>query len=169
MSTATGISGGAAHTLPSLFFRDEGSGLHITLANATLLPEETVDEKLCHVITGDNSQGKVTLWITQKDLLLKQTRKAHAANSNTENASTPEQVDLETMRKLLKTMGQDSTPEAVSKMTKQMDTLKQQAATMQITVTETFDRITTNELMIIEDFEVTIPVTAKPSIGSEPQ
>ena len=71
--------------------------------------------------------------------------------------SRTEPVNAETMRKLLKTMGLDSTPEGVSKLTKQMETTKQQAGAMNITTTETFERIAVNDLMIKEDFEVTVP------------
>ncbi|MBI3880405.1 MAG: serine/threonine protein kinase [Verrucomicrobia bacterium] len=163
LATATGLSGGATHTVPSLFFKDEESSLLKSLTNATLLADESVGADLCHVITGDGPAGKYTLWITKKDLFLKQSRTAHAANSGLGTASATDQVSPETMRKLMKTLGQDSSPEGVSKMTKQMADMKQKAGAVQVTITETFEHIAANELMIKEDFEVAVPAASGPA------
>jgi hypothetical protein len=165
MSVATGISGGAAHTVPSLFFSDEGSELQKVFLNATLLPEEKIGEEVCYVISSNRPDGQETLWITKRDLFLKQSRKLKRANLTAENATVTEKISPETMRKLAKTLGLDESPEAFDKLTKQMETQRKQVGAVKIDVTETFERTGANDFMIKEDFEVSVPTDA--SVPSE--
>jgi WD40 repeat protein len=157
LATATGISGGAAHTVPILFFKDEGQGLHQIFSDARALPDDTLEGELCHVVTGKNADRQFTLWITKKDLLLKQSRTVRTGKPTTSEASQTTPLSDGNWQKLLKSMGMDSSPQAVSQMKNQIHAMKETAGAMQITMTEIFDRVTVNDLMIKEDFDVKVP------------
>ncbi|MBE7494216.1 MAG: hypothetical protein HS117_04690 [Verrucomicrobiaceae bacterium] len=157
LGAATGVSGGAANTLPSLFFKDEGSGLHEFIQNATFLPDESVGGESCQIIKGDGPGGKLTLWISRKDLFLKQIQMVSSGGGGTQEAAS---VSSETMTKIAKTLGTDASPEAVSKMTREIEAQQMRVAAMRTTITETFERVVANEMMIKADFEVAVPAGA---------
>ena len=121
-----------------------------------MLPEESVCADLCYVVTADSQGGfKRTLWITKKDLFLKQSRFVHAANSGAGTLPGGVPLSDETNRKIIKMNGREGTPEEVSKLRKQMESGRQSADAMQSTTT--FETIAANEFLIKEDFEVTVP------------
>lgn len=88
LDTATGVSGGAANTLPRMFFKDAGSGLHEFIQNATLQPDESVGGEPCQVITGDGHGGRLELWVTRKDLFLKQLQMVASGDGGMQEAGT---------------------------------------------------------------------------------
>jgi predicted Ser/Thr protein kinase len=157
LAAATGVSGGVAFTVPGLFFKDEGRGLDKLLTNATMLPEESVGADICYVVSGDNHAYKYTLWITKKDLFLKQLRTAHDPISDKGTSPRGEQLTDETLRKIIKMNGQEGTPEEIGKLRKQMESGRQRAEAGQRTSTTTFESIAANDLLIKEDFEFTVP------------
>jgi hypothetical protein len=59
-------------------------------------------------------------------------------------------------------MGQDSSPDAVSKMRKQITEGSKMAASISMTSTATYETIAVNELMTKEDFEYSVPKEKQP-------
>jgi len=160
LGAATGVSGGAANTLPGLFFKGEGSGLHELISNAAFLPDEIVGGEACQVIAGNGPGGKLTIWITRKDSYLKQVRTAASGGGTAQAGAT---VSSEAMTKIAKTLGTDATPEGVSKMTREIEAQQKRVAGMSITITEIFEHVVANDLMIKEDFKVVVPAGGGPA------
>jgi tRNA A-37 threonylcarbamoyl transferase component Bud32 len=159
LATATGVSGGVAGTVPGLFFKDERGGLPEHITNATVQPEESIGAELCHVISGDAPGRKVTVWISKKDLLLRQFRSVNTPDDSLAAARAEAgQMSAESLRKFFKSLGRDYSLETVTNLMKRMDTDALRASRMPITTTEIYERIAVNELMVKEDFEVTVPV-----------
>lgn len=73
---ATGISRGAAHTVPRLLIADEVSGFGLTeLTNLSIVGEERFEGELCYRITGKHPFGiTYELWIGKRDFLLRKVR-----------------------------------------------------------------------------------------------
>jgi predicted Ser/Thr protein kinase/outer membrane lipoprotein-sorting protein len=157
LAAATGVSGGVAQTVPSLFFKVDPQGLVQSLKNATLLPEETVDAVPCHVVAANQATNKMTLWIAKKDGLLKKVQLQCGKDSVPGTTQALDEVSDKSLRKLLKSMGQESTPEAVGKLRKQMAEGLKVGAGLPVTITATFEKITVNEIMVKEDFEFSVP------------
>ena len=159
------VSKVVALTVPSLFFKDDANGFLQSLKNPTLLPKETVDTVACHVVAADWGGRKVTLWITEKDWLLKRMQSKSDANSRQATTPATEDVSDESLRKMLKTMSHDSSPDAVNKMKKQvadtLDRIRTGPFTPRTTTT-TYETIKVNEVMIKEDFEFSASDLSRP-------
>jgi hypothetical protein len=70
-----GVSNGLTRGLPPLFFGLESS---FELANATLKGSESVDGDTCWVISGSDQIARRTLWISQRDLVVRRHRWSYA-------------------------------------------------------------------------------------------
>lgn len=72
---ATGISRGAAHTIPSLLLEEIG-GFELTdLTDLSLVGEEVFENEPCYRISGKHPAGDVyELWIGKRDFLLRKER-----------------------------------------------------------------------------------------------
>jgi hypothetical protein len=99
----------------------------------------------------------MTLWIAKKDGLLKKVQLQCGKDSVPGTTQALDEVSDESLRKLLKSMGQESTPEAVGKLRKQMAEGLKVGAGLPVTITATFEKITVNEIMVKEDFEFSVP------------
>ena len=75
ISSATGISGGVAATIPGIFFQQTWGN---RLGNAARLAKRQADEHIgnmdCYVLTSSNSASTTTLWIGRTDSLIHQIR-----------------------------------------------------------------------------------------------
>ena len=71
LASATGISGGAAGSIPAIFFKDPSSPLNL-LKTATRGEDATVEGEDCYVLNGDAMGMKVILWVTKGTFLIKQ-------------------------------------------------------------------------------------------------
>lgn len=72
----TGVSGGSAHTVPSLLLPIESSGGVAHLFQLKLLPDEDLDGSACYRIDGLNNLGEVgSLWIDRQTMLLRRVDK----------------------------------------------------------------------------------------------
>ncbi|MCY2996347.1 MAG: serine/threonine-protein kinase [Planctomycetota bacterium] len=143
-------------TVPSLFFKDDANGLIQSLKNPILLPDETVGAEACHVVAADRAAEKVTLWITKKGWLLKKIQTKTGPDSHKGTTPEAEELSDESLKKLLKSLGQDPTPEAVNNLRRQKaEARRRAAATPPSTTTSTmiYETVAVNELMIKEDFE----------------
>jgi outer membrane lipoprotein-sorting protein len=76
---ATGISRGAAHTVPSLLMEEVG-GLRLTeLTKLSLAGEETLAGEDCYIVRGFNRDGTPTdMWISKRDFLLRQLKQTYS-------------------------------------------------------------------------------------------
>jgi hypothetical protein len=162
LAAATGVSGGVAHTVPSMFFKDDPLALVPSLKNPILLPEERVGADACYVVAADRPLDKVTLWITKKDGLLKKVQTKTGAGPRQETTQASGDVSDESVRKILKTQGQDSTPDAVNKMKKQIAEGIKMIGSIPVTITATYEAIAVNEVMVKEDFEYSVPKENQP-------
>lgn len=164
LAAATGVSGGVASTMPHLFFKDDRNNPVTSLSKPTLLSDEMVGSETCYVVAADQGTGNVKLWITKKDFLLKKmlSKLPPASSAAMEKPTAVEEFSDETARKTLKSLGQDSSPEAVEKMKKTIAKSRRRMGSFSSTTTTTFEAIRVNEVMIKEDFEYSVPKEKQP-------
>lgn len=81
LSSATGISGGAAATIPGTFFKlNWGDQLGAPVSNYRLQPDGKVDDLDCYVLSRELKKGVTrTLWIGKRDFLIHQVRSVTSA------------------------------------------------------------------------------------------
>jgi len=101
LASATGISGGAAATIPGTFFKLNWGNQFGWVAHAKQQPDEKVGDVDCYVFTNESKGRAKTLWIGKQDFLIHQVRNvtsaeamkatmAEAAKNNPEvNANVP--------------------------------------------------------------------------------
>jgi hypothetical protein len=79
---ATGISGGAAATIPGTFFRmNWGNQLGGSAVNEKKQPDEKIGGADCYVLTSDLKGRTRTLWIGKQDFLIHQARTVTSAEA----------------------------------------------------------------------------------------
>lgn len=72
---ATGISRGAAYTIPTMLMNDRSGFTFTDLNNPKLANEEMFEGELCYHVTGRHSSGALyDLWISKRDYLLRKSR-----------------------------------------------------------------------------------------------
>jgi outer membrane lipoprotein-sorting protein len=82
LSSATGISGGSAATVPGTFFKmNWGNQLGGSVANEKQQADEKVGEVDCYVFTSDLKGRAKTIWIGKQDFLIHQVRTVTSAES----------------------------------------------------------------------------------------
>jgi outer membrane lipoprotein-sorting protein len=82
LSSATGVSGSAAATIPGTFFRmNWGNQLGGSTANEKQQADEKVGDVDCYVFTSEPKGGTRTLWIGKKDFLIHQVRTTVSAQA----------------------------------------------------------------------------------------
>jgi outer membrane lipoprotein-sorting protein len=113
LSMATGISGGAAATIPAIFFGLSYDTLK-GLKDAAFAPDADVEGDPCYVISNKTATIGMTLWISKKSKLLRQIRYDYKGPMK-----MPEVTDEE-VRKVIESMGQKPTAEAIQRMKAQM-------------------------------------------------
>lgn len=75
LAGATGISQGAAHTIPTLLLKEVGGFRLTEMERITLLREEQFEGENCFVVRGFHPFGfPIDLWISKKDFLLRKER-----------------------------------------------------------------------------------------------
>jgi RNA polymerase sigma factor (sigma-70 family) len=80
LASATGISGGAAATIPGTFFSMRwGNQLGSSASSAKRRADEKVGDVVCYVFTSDLKGQTRTHWIGKKDLLIHQVRTVTSA------------------------------------------------------------------------------------------
>ena len=155
---ATGISGGAAFTIPFLFlpvFKGQGP-LFSRLIEPKLEKIENIEGEECYVISGTSAiSKKETFWISKtKHLLVKNRRSLEPP----EGGIVIPAITDEQLEEAVKGMGLKVTEESKEKMKNMMkmseDTMK--LAKLKGTSTELHVKISTPELSK-KDFEFTVP------------
>ena len=80
LSSATGISGGAAATIPSAFFKTSwGDHLSAAAHNDKQQPDEKIGDTDCYVFSGSLRGTTSTIWIGKQDFLIRQVRTVTSA------------------------------------------------------------------------------------------
>jgi outer membrane lipoprotein-sorting protein len=82
LASATGISGGAAATIPGTFFKmNWGDQLGGSVLSEKQLPDQKVGDVDCYVLTSDSKGRTRTLWIGKQDFLIHQVRTVTSAEA----------------------------------------------------------------------------------------
>ncbi len=155
---ATGISGGAAFTIPSLFlsvFKSQPDPFS-RLKDPQIEKTEKVGKEDCYVISGSSSiSKKETLWVSKTSYLIKKYDRSLEPPEG--GRQMPEMTD-EQLEEAIKSMGQDVTEESKQKMREMMkrskDVLK--TADMKGSSTELHAEISSPK-MNTKDFQFALP------------
>ena len=154
LASATGVSGGVAHTLPSMFFQ-RASSLAALLRNPVQLPDEAIGGENCHVVTGEAVGQKITLWVT-REFLVKQKR--HTLGGAVKFPSFGDDAQL---KSTLEQAGQKATPEAIEQFKKTLDRAQKASSQMKGSITETYENVQVNQPLNREAFVHAIPSTVE--------
>ena len=158
LAGATGISGGAASTIPSLFlsvFKDQPAPFS-RLKDPQIEKTEKVGQENCYVISGSSSiSKKETFWISKKSYLIK--KYSRSLEPPEGGVAIPEMTD-EQLEETIKGMGREVTEESKQKMREMMkrskDVLK--TADMKGSSTELHAEISSPK-MNTKDFQFALP------------
>jgi len=148
LSMATGISGGAAYTLPSIFFGLKPNTL-AGLKDAALERDAVSNGEPCFVIVGKSVTGGETIWVSKKSKLILQIRDEFKGAVKFP-AFTDQQI-----KEVLQSMNQTPTPDAINRMKAQM-TLARTIANSGIRgyTTQVYRQIVVNAKLSKADFAV---------------
>lgn len=113
LAMATGISGGAAATIPAVFFGMQNDDLK-RLKYVAFGQDADIEGDPCYVITGNAAPIKATLWISRKSKLIRQIRTEFKGPTK-----MPEMTDA-MATKVIESMGQKPTPESIQRIKAQM-------------------------------------------------
>jgi hypothetical protein len=160
---ATGISGGAAFTIPSMFLKlTKGPSSPLaSLENPTLEGNETIDGKECFKISGPTAiSKKETYWISKEDSLIR--KFARSLEAPDVPAPVAEMTDKQ-IEEALRGLGEEVNAESKAKMKKRMAGIKQMIAQVKLKgmSTETQNDIQSPELKE-DDSHFTPPDNAQP-------
>ena len=129
LASATGISGGAAATIPGTFFSMSwGNQLGSLASSAKRQADEKVGNVVCYVFTSDLEGRTSTLWIGKEDLLIHQARTVTSAAAVEAGRAEAAKRNPEIAARLLKSKPQG------------------------ITSTETHENIVVNQKLADKDF-----------------
>lgn len=151
LASATGVSGGAANTIPEIFFKGQSSLLRL-FQESTRADDETIDGEDCYVLNGTMMGMKMILWINKGTSLIKQ--KQIALGGEMKMPADSEQK----MKDAMKQFGGKMTDKQVSDMMKGMRAM---ASKMKGTMTETYSNIEINKALDKADFKYEVPAGTK--------
>ena len=158
LAGATGISGGAAFTIPSLFFSvfKEQPAPFSRLKDPQIEMTEKVGEEDCYVISGSSSiSKKETFWISKKSYLIK---KYSRSLEPPEGGIAIPKITDEQVAEAIKGMGQEVTDESKKKMREMMESTRTMFKTMKMkgSSTELHTNVSSPELNK-NDFKFALP------------
>jgi len=129
---ATGISGGAAHTIPSLFlptFKAQTAPFS-RLKNVQIEKSETLDGEDCYVISGSSTVSKKeTFWVSKSSHLIRQYSRSLEPPKG--GALIPEMTDKQ-IEESIKALGQKVTEKRKAEMKQMMERMRTQMKTMNL-------------------------------------
>jgi outer membrane lipoprotein-sorting protein len=161
LASATGISGGAAYTIPSLFFAafKEQQSPFSRLRNPSIEKTEKIGNEDCYVISGSSSISKEeTFWISKsRFLIIKYSRSLEPSEGGT---VVPKMTD-EQLEESLKATGQKVTEENKRKMREAIARSKdiQKTTQMKGSSTELHTSISSPDLSA-KAFQFALPASA---------
>jgi hypothetical protein len=151
LASATGISGGVAHTIPSVFFPASSMNMLKVLAEPILHNEEKIDGEDCYTVAGKVNGREITFWIGKDSFLIRQRR--HTIGG----AMSHQEMSDENIKRALKGVNKEATPEAIAEMRKTMQKMMAEAARQTGSTTETHQNIVINKPIAKEDFKYPVP------------
>ena len=158
LGAATGISGGAAFTIPSLFlsvFKEQPAPFS-RLKDPQIEMTEKVGKEDCYVISGSSSiSKKEAFWVSKTSYLIKQYYRSLEPPEG--GAPIPEMTE-EQLEEAIKGMGQEVTEESKQKMREMMKRSKEVLKTAHMTgsSTELHAEISSPKLNT-KDFQFALP------------
>ncbi len=129
---ATGISGGAAFTIPSLFLSSfKGQPAPFSrLKDPKIEGVETLGEEACYVISGPSAiSKKETFWVSKDSY---QIRKYYRSLEPPEGGTVMPEMTDEQIEEAIKGMGQEVTEQAKNNLREMMDKSQSMLKTMKI-------------------------------------
>jgi len=158
LAGATGISGGAAFNIPSLFFSvfKEQPAPFSRLKDPQIEMTEKVGEEDCYVISGSSSVSKKeTFWVSKKSYLIK--KYSRSLEPPEGGRQMPEMTD-EQLEEAIKSMGQEVTEESKKNMREMMERSGKMLKTMEMkgSSTELHTNVSSPELNK-NDFKFALP------------
>ena len=166
LASATGVSGGAANTIPSLFFAQPAKAL-LQLNEVRQEGEEAIDGDQCYIIAGKMANMTMKYWISKDTLLVRQRQQILG-----DNLEIPELSD-EDIKKSLESAGDQATDGAIRKFKDRIRLSQIMASKMKGTITEIHRNIVINQPIDFKpyiskyaDIEIAEPViqTREPQI-----
>jgi hypothetical protein len=137
IGAATGVSGGAAFTIPSLFltaFKDQPNPFS-RLIDPKLMDSEQVDGEDCYVISGSSSVSKnETYWISKTSHLIK--KYSRSLERPEGPMKMPDLTDQQ-LDQVIKSMGQDVTDANRQKMRQMMKNAQESVQNVKLKGTST--------------------------------
>jgi outer membrane lipoprotein-sorting protein len=115
LAMATGVSNGAANTIPSIFFDLSANGVTSILRSAVLAGNETIDGEDCYVVKAHSDTMDRTIWISKASKLIRQVMTAMSGNP-----PVPLELTDSDASKVLESMGQKPTEDAIRALRAQM-------------------------------------------------
>jgi len=162
LASATGVSGGAANTLPSLFFAQPANVLH-QLNEVRQEGEEAIDGDQCYIIAGKMANMTMKYWISKDTLLIRQRQQILG-----DKLEIPELSD-EDIKKALESAGGQATDGAIRKFKDRIRLSQIMASKMKGTITEIHRNIVINQPIDFKpyiskyaDIEIAEPVIRTP-------
>jgi hypothetical protein len=161
IASATGISGGAAHTIPSMFLAvyQGNSNPFDRLKEPKVTGSEKIEDDDCYVVSGSSAASKSeTFWISKKShLIRKHSRSLEPPEGG--GLEIPEMTD-EQLEQAIKAVGQEVTDETKATMKKMMKQARESAGKIKGTSTELHTKIASPELAE-KDFSFQVPAGTK--------
>jgi hypothetical protein len=148
IAMATGISGGAAHTIPSIFFDLTANSMTSISKDAVMAGGELIDGEDCYVVKAHSGTSDYTYWISKNSKLIVQAMRVSSGMS----APHDEMTDSDA-RKVLESMGQKVTDEAIRNLRAEIAGAEQSLKS--ITSSYSIERhrdIKTNDVVLPGDF-----------------
>jgi hypothetical protein len=135
LAMAIGLSNGAAHAIPSVFFGTHSSIFNV-FANPVFEKEETLDGDECYVISGGPANQNSLLWISKKSLLIRQRRQILGGVPFTVPRNSDEEIN-----KAQKNRGQAPTTQGVKGMKESRANAGRMTTSVRGYITETHKNI----------------------------
>lgn len=145
LAAATGVSGGAAHTVPSAFV-DLPHNFFKAIQQLSLEDDAVIEDDPCYVVSGMTGNQKMVLWISKDTHLFRQRRHVLGAPM-----PVPELTD-EQIKKALATVNREPTAEAIANMRTQMKSVAKQMSGISGSITETHRNIVIDGPLAKDDF-----------------
>ena len=158
LGSATGISGGAAYTIPSLFlsaFKEQPAPFS-RLKDPRIEMTEKVGEEDCYVISGSSSVSKKeAFWVSKKSYLIR--KYSRSLEPPEGGRQMPEMTD-EQLEEAIKGMGQEVTDESKKNMSEMIERSGKMLKTMKMkgSSTELHVNVSSPELNK-NDFKFALP------------
>jgi hypothetical protein len=153
LAGATGISGNVASTVPASFFHEQWGAVLSGIGDCQILPDETVDDISCKVITSviqtHGADLKMKLWIGQSDHLI------HQFEETTSGLPSVPAVNDAAIKSMLQRQNKPVTPEAIAALRLQLTNAQTMAKKMMqsgVVFTQVHHNIHTNQTFVPTDF-----------------